>query len=213
MSRPYSDDLRSRAVAAVEGGLSRHRAAKLFSVGVSSVIRWVQQHHRTGSVSPKPMGGSRGVRIAGADRDWLLARIASKPDLTLEEMRRELAERGLAVGHGTVWRFCDREGLTFKKNSARRPAGSAGRRCGAGVLASAAADARSQAPGVHRRNLGQGQYGQAARPLGPRAAAPRQGSPRALADDHLRRRPPLPRHDRAHGAGRADQRRLLPGLR
>jgi transposase len=128
MSRPYSDDLRARAVAAVAAGLSRHRAAKVFSVGVSSVIRWVQHHRRTGSVSPKPMGGSRGVRIAGADRDWLLARIAAKPDLTLEEMRRELAERGLAVGYGTVWRFCDREGLTFKKNSARHPAGSA-RRC------------------------------------------------------------------------------------
>src|SRR5882757_9704756 len=98
MSRPYSDDLRSRALAAVAGGLSRHQAAKVLSVGVSSVIRWVQSHRATGSVSPKPIGGSRGCRIEGADRDWLLARIAQKPDLTLEEMRRELlAERGLAA--------------------------------------------------------------------------------------------------------------------
>jgi len=89
MARPYSDDLRQRAVAAVDGGLSRHQAAKRFSVGVSSVIRWVQAHRRTGSVSPKPVGGSRGCRIEGANRDWLLARIAAKPDLTLEEMRRK----------------------------------------------------------------------------------------------------------------------------
>ena len=123
MTRPYSDDLRERAVAAVEGGVSRHQASKLFSVGVSSVIRWVQAHRRTGSVSPKPIGGSRGCRIEGADRDWLLARIAQKPDLTLEEMRRELlAERGLAASHGAVWRFCERERLTFKKNPARRAA-------------------------------------------------------------------------------------------
>ncbi len=125
MSRPYSDDLRSRAVASVEAGMSRHQAAKVFSVGVSSVIRWVQQKRLTGSVSAKPMGGDRGSRIVGADREWLLARIAAAPDLTLQELRRELAEQGLAVGYGTVWRFCDREKLTFKKNSARHPARSA----------------------------------------------------------------------------------------
>lgn len=123
MSKPYSDDLRSRAVAAVASGMSRHAAAAVFSVGVASVIRWVQRHERTGSVSAKPMGGSRGTRIEGANREWLLERLKVKPDLTLEEMRRELAEqRGLVVGYGSVWRFCDREKQTFKKNSARRPA-------------------------------------------------------------------------------------------
>ena len=81
MTRPYSDDLRSRAVAAVEGGMSRRQAAKMFSVGVSSVIRWVQRHRSTGSVSPAPMGGDRGSRIVGADRAWLLARIGAEPDL------------------------------------------------------------------------------------------------------------------------------------
>src|ERR1700733_11361586 len=90
MSRPYSDDLRSRAVAAVDGGMSCRQAAKVFSVGVSSVIRWVQRRRTTGRVSPRPMGGDRGSRIVGADREWLLARIVAKPDLTLEELRREL---------------------------------------------------------------------------------------------------------------------------
>jgi transposase len=123
--KPYSDDLRTRVVAAVEEGMSRHKAAKVFRVGVSSVIRWMQQHCETGSVSPKPMGGERGFRIVGADREWLLARIAAAPDLTLEELRQELAQHGLAVGYGTVWRFCEREKLTFKKNSAGRPARSA----------------------------------------------------------------------------------------
>lgn len=115
MSRPYSDDLRSRAVALVLGGRSCHQVAKLFSVGVSSVIRWVDRHRRTGSFSPRPIGGNRGYRIKGEHRAWLLERIAAKPDLTLEEMRRELAERGLAVGYGTVWRFCEREQQTLKK--------------------------------------------------------------------------------------------------
>jgi len=123
MSRAYSDDLRARAVAAVHGGKSCRQVAAIFSVGVSSVIRWVQRHRRSGSVSPDAVGGSRGTRIEGTDRAWLLDRIAAKPDLTLQEIRRELAEqRGLAVGYGSVWRFCDREQLTFKKKPARRAA-------------------------------------------------------------------------------------------
>jgi transposase len=115
MSRPYSDDLRSRVVAAVHAGQSCHQVAKLFQVGASSVIRWVDRQRRTGCFSPKPMGGGRGYRIEGDHRTWLLDRIAAKPDLTLEEMRRELAERGLTVGYGTVWRFCEREQQTLKK--------------------------------------------------------------------------------------------------
>jgi transposase len=126
MSKPYSDDLRRRAVAAVESGVSRRQAAEDFSVGASSVIRWSEQYRQTGSVSAKAMGGSRGSRIVDADREWLLARISAQPDLTLEEMRRELSEqRGLVVGYGTVWRFFDREKQTYKRNTARRPARSA----------------------------------------------------------------------------------------
>lgn len=128
MTRPYSDDLRLRAVAAVEGGMSRRRAAEVFSVGASSVIRWVQRSRLRGSVSPDRIGGDRGSRIVGADRAWLLSQIEAQPDLTLQELRQALAAHGLRVGYGTIWRFCDREELTYKKNTARRPARSAGRR-------------------------------------------------------------------------------------
>src|ERR1700704_6249507 len=94
MSKPYSDDLRIRAVSAVASGLSRHKASEVFSIGVSSVIRWVHKHDQTGSVSPKPMGGSRGTRIEGADREWLLERIKGQADLTLEEMRTSWPSSG-----------------------------------------------------------------------------------------------------------------------
>jgi transposase len=124
MSRPYSEDLRERAVAAVEGGLSRHRAAAVFSVSVSSVVRWCQAKRATGSVAAKPMGGKVKPKLL-PHRDWIRARLASEPSLTLEELRAELAERGVRVGHGTVWLFLDREKLSFKKNSARRRAGAA----------------------------------------------------------------------------------------
>ena len=116
MPRPYSEDLRKRAVAAVEGGLSRHQAAALFSVGVSTVIRWCQRKRETGGVTAKPMGGRVKPKLTG-ERDFILGRIAAEPSLTLEELRRELAARGTVVAHGTLWLFLDREKLSFRAES------------------------------------------------------------------------------------------------
>jgi len=127
MTKPYSEDLRSRVVESVEGGASCREAAEQFSIGVSSVVRWMQRFRRTGGVLAKPMGGDHNSRLGG-ERSWLLARIEAVPDLTLEEIRRELAGRGVPVGYGTVWRFFAKENISFKKNAARRRAGSP-RRC------------------------------------------------------------------------------------
>jgi transposase len=122
MARPYSEDLRVRAVEAVEGGMSRHQAADLFSVGVSSVIRWCLLKEASGSVKAKAMGGKVKPKLL-AHRTWLLERIAAEPSLTLEELRAELRERDVSVAHSTLWKFLDREGVSFKKNGARRRAG------------------------------------------------------------------------------------------
>lgn len=118
MSKPYSEDLRERVVAAVEGGLSRRQAAGVFDVGVSTVIRWVQRFRATGSFAAKPMGGDHRSLLTGV-RDWILERIEAEPDLTIEELQNELRERGVIVGYGTVWRFFEREAITFKKKRAR----------------------------------------------------------------------------------------------
>jgi transposase len=117
MAKPYSEDLRERLVAAVEGGLSRRQAANLFDVGVSTVIRWVRCFRETGSVAAKPMGGDHRSLLTG-ERDWILQRIEAEPDLTVDELRGELRERGVIVGYGTVCRFFAREDMTFKKKRA-----------------------------------------------------------------------------------------------
>src|SRR5262249_50485646 len=118
MSKPYSEDLRERVVAAVEGGLSRREAAGGFGVGVSTVIRWVQRFRATGSFAAQPVGGDPPSLLTGV-RDWILERIEAEPDLTIEEIQNELRERGVIVGYGTVWRFFEREAITFKKKRAR----------------------------------------------------------------------------------------------
>ena len=123
MARPYSMDLRERAVAAVErGGMSRHAAAARFGVAVSTVVKWVQRHRRTGSVAPGRMGGHKPKAIAGAHRDWLIARCRGG-DFTLRGLAAELAGRGLKADYRSVWAFVHAEGLSFKKTRLAKLAG------------------------------------------------------------------------------------------
>src|ERR1019366_10532755 len=49
MAKPYSDDLRVRAIAIVEGGASRHEVAALLEVSPSSVINWLRRWGDDGS--------------------------------------------------------------------------------------------------------------------------------------------------------------------
>lgn len=117
MAKPYSEDLRERVVAAVEGGLSRRQAAVRFKLGISTVVHWVRRFRETCSVAAKPMGGDHRSRLTG-EREWILGRIEEVPDLTIEELRDHLKARGVIVGYGTVWRFFEREDITFKKKRA-----------------------------------------------------------------------------------------------
>ena len=126
MVRPYSLDLRERVVAAVAAGESCRAVAERFAVSVSSVVKWAQRQRATGSAAALPMGGRRPFALA-EERDWVLARLAAAPDITLRALAAELAERGVAASYFAVWHFCAREGLTFKKNAARQRAGSARR--------------------------------------------------------------------------------------
>jgi transposase len=121
MAKPYSQDLRERAVAAVVAGQSRHAVAKLFRLSASTVIKWSQRFDSTGSTAAKPMGGVRRDAL-GEQRDWLRTRLAEKPDLTLEALRAELAARGTEVSVWTIWNFCRAEKLTFKKKPAAKRA-------------------------------------------------------------------------------------------
>ena len=133
MPRPYSEDLRVRMVGAVDAGMSARAAARVFGVSASTAVKWVQRWRRTGSVAAKRMGGYRRSPL-DAHADLLLGLVAERPDLTVEEIRAELRGRGIHAGHGAVWRFFARHGISFKKNRARRRAGQAGRGGGAGGL-------------------------------------------------------------------------------
>src|SRR6516164_1600119 len=115
MARAYSLDLRERVVAAVAAGESCRKVAATFKVSVASVVKWSQRARATGSPAARPMGGNRPYALAG-ERDWLLARVAEKPDVTLRALVAELAERGIKVSYYAVWHLFEHEGISFKKS-------------------------------------------------------------------------------------------------
>ncbi len=120
--RPYSTDLRERVVASMAGGRSARATAALFGVSVASAVKWSQRQRRTGSVAPGKMGGHR-KPVLLPEREWLHARLAAEPDLTLRALLAELAGRGVKASYGALWLFLEREGLSFKKKRARKRAG------------------------------------------------------------------------------------------
>jgi len=122
MARPYSDDLRERAAAAVAAGRTCREVASLFGVSVSSVVKWSQRRRATGTAAAWPMGRQQPRRLE-AHREWLLERLRSTPELTLRGLASELRERGVVVGHVAVWRVLKDAGFSFKKNAVRKRTG------------------------------------------------------------------------------------------
>lgn len=122
MAKALSVDLRQRVVDAVSGGMSRRQAAVRFGVSVSSAIRWTARAGATGEVAPRKRGGDRKSGRIEAHGAFILAAVAGEPDVTLAELQTRLAtERGDHFGIGTLWRFFDRHGITFKKRRRMPP--------------------------------------------------------------------------------------------
>ena len=115
MPRVLSQDLRERVVAAIDGGMSCRAAATRFGVSAASAIRWRQLVVQHGTPAAKPQGGDRRAARINAHAAFILDTIEAKDDITLVELQALLAERGMPVGIGTLWRFFDRHRITRKK--------------------------------------------------------------------------------------------------
>jgi transposase len=78
-----------------------------------------------GSVAPGPLGGDRRSGRIEAHAPLILSLLERTPDITLSELRAELAEAGVPVGIATLWRFFARRRITLKKSRRTRPSSSA----------------------------------------------------------------------------------------
>ena len=104
MGKPLSIDLRSRALAAVDEGMSCRAAAVRFGVAAATVIRWHDVRRSTGTYAAKPQGGDTRSRRIEAHRDMVLALHEARRDITLDELRRELGQVGVTVAISTLHR-------------------------------------------------------------------------------------------------------------
>lgn len=115
MGRPASADLRKRVVEAVNNGLTYADAASQFDVGEASVSRWLALMRRTGSLDPKPMGGSEPT-LGDEEREVLKFLVWQAPDATLAELADQLAaEMEVRVSPSTISRVLIALGISRKK--------------------------------------------------------------------------------------------------
>jgi transposase len=118
MVRPYSVDLRERAVGAMMNGMSARKVAEQFGVAASSVIKWRRLFLATHSVKPGKIGGHRPIALAAHDA-LIVELIETTPHLTCKRLASILGEHGIVVSHNGVWLYLRRRGYSFKKNTLR----------------------------------------------------------------------------------------------
>jgi putative transposase len=59
MTRPYSEDLRERAVARYEAGETARSIAAALAISPSCASKWMKRKRETGSVAPGQVGGHK----------------------------------------------------------------------------------------------------------------------------------------------------------
>lgn len=113
--KTLSLDLRERVVAAVLGGMSRRQAAARFGVSAASAVRWCRRQEEAGSPASYKRGGDRWSARIDAHQPLILSLVDETCDITLKELQEQLADRGHSFSVGSLWRFFDRHGITWKK--------------------------------------------------------------------------------------------------
>ena len=114
--RPYSEDLRWRVVAAVEGGMARAQAVRVYAVSLPTIKRWLKRRRETGDLAPRPVPGPPAVK-KGPLLAALPTRLAAASDATLDEHCAWWQEMsGVAVSTATMSRAIRVLGWTRKKS-------------------------------------------------------------------------------------------------
>jgi transposase len=112
----YSADLRSRVLAAVDGGLPARATAERLRVSVSYVYKALGRRAATGETEARPQRNHQDLKLA-AHHAAIAAEVVCRPDAALDELRTWLvATHGVAASLGLMHRTLARLGLTLKKS-------------------------------------------------------------------------------------------------
>jgi|SRR5215208_3312484 len=112
--RAYSEDLRKKIVSAIERGMPKAQAARLFDVSLSSVKRYSRTAREGGSLEPRKSSG-RPHKIGEEGQLLLEKDVEERPSATITQRRRFLEHiTATTLSDSTVRRLMKRMGFTQK---------------------------------------------------------------------------------------------------
>ncbi len=112
--RAYSEDLRKKIVTAIERGMPKAQAARLFDVSLSSVKRYSRTARQGGSLKPRKSTG-RPRKVDETAQVLLEKDVEERPSATIGQRRRFLEHvTGRELSDSTVRRLMKRLGFTQK---------------------------------------------------------------------------------------------------
>ena len=115
--KPYSEDLRLRIVAAVNGGMTKTQAARLFDVSPSSVKRYCKLAANEEPLAPRK-GGGRPPKSDAATARLLEEDVGRRPYAAVWERVEFLrAAGGVELSVSTVRRLLRRLGFSQKNGA------------------------------------------------------------------------------------------------
>jgi transposase len=118
MAKPYSQDLRSRVIEAIEAGHTQSEAATMLKVCLRTVNDYVKRWRTRGSVEPDKFGGHKPYKLAD-HADTVKALIKGEPDQTVAELQAKLEEANIRASASAINRFLKAEKITYKKKPVR----------------------------------------------------------------------------------------------
>ena len=102
--KPYSQDLRERAIAAFEGGQTQAEVAAQLRIHKSTLEKWWYRWRDTGSCAAFPLAHGP-KRTLQAAESFLRAEVQKQPDATLDELCERVKEaKGLVASPSMMCR-------------------------------------------------------------------------------------------------------------
>ena len=113
--QPYSTDLRVRVLSALDAGMTRLEAVRIFRVSLGSIKRWVRLRRTSGDLTHQRPSG-RAPRITPDQYAQLRAQLEAAPDASRAEHAAQWnADHGTTLSAWTLGRAIRRLGWSRKK--------------------------------------------------------------------------------------------------
>lgn len=114
--KPYSQDLRERAIAAFEAGKTQVEVAAQFSIHKSTLEKWWYRWRDTGSCAALPPTPGPQRTLQAAEK-FLRAAVQKRPDATLDELCERVKDaKGLVASPSMMCRELKLLNLPRKKS-------------------------------------------------------------------------------------------------